>query len=111
MIKRDEYLNGFTRRVKTGCGWMYVTVNNNTDREPFEVFLNIGKAGGCAASQAEAIGRLVSLLLRNKVPIEKVKEQMKGISCHLPIHEGAKSCSDAISMAIEGKKDEILDNS
>ena len=100
MIERDEYLKGYTKRVKTGCGWMYVTVNLSEDK-PFEIFLNIGKAGGCAASQAEAIGRLVSLLLRNKVPLRKIKKQLREISCHLPIYEGAKSCSDAISKAME----------
>ncbi|MCC6346496.1 MAG: TSCPD domain-containing protein, partial [Nitrospirales bacterium] len=71
---------------------------------PFEVFTNIGKAGGCAASQAEAIGRLISLALRSNVEPEEIWKQMKGISCHQTSWtEGGKilSCADAIAKALE----------
>ncbi|HEX8948185.1 MAG TPA: TSCPD domain-containing protein, partial [Dissulfurispiraceae bacterium] len=65
---------------------------------------NIGKAGGCAASQAEAIGRLISLSLRSDIEPEEIVKQLKGISCHQPSwYEGGRvlSCSDAIAKAIE----------
>ena len=62
------------------------------------------RAGGCASSQAEAIGRLVSLALRSNIEPEEIAKQLKGISCHSPAWaSGGKisSCSDAISKAIE----------
>ena len=72
-IDREEILNGKTVRVKTGCGYMYITVNQKGDK-PFEVFLEIGKAGGCVSSQSEALGRLVSLCLRNNIDVESYPE-------------------------------------
>ena len=62
--KRPDVINGTTRAMHTGCGGLYVTINADENGMPFEVFNQIGKAGGCAASQSEAIGRLVSLALR-----------------------------------------------
>ncbi|GAB4537268.1 MAG: vitamin B12-dependent ribonucleotide reductase [Thermodesulfovibrionia bacterium] len=102
--KRPEVVKGTTRLMKTGCGHLYVTINEDGKGNPFELFTHMGKAGGCAASQAEAIGRLVSLALRSNVePIEIVK-QLRGISCHSPSWtNGGRilSCSDAIAKAIE----------
>ncbi|MFO0753311.1 MAG: vitamin B12-dependent ribonucleotide reductase [Thermodesulfovibrionales bacterium] len=102
--KRPALIKGSTRLLKTGCGNLYVTVNEDETGKPFEVFTNIGKAGGCAASQAEAIGRLVSLALRSNVEPEEIWKQMKGISCHQTSWtEGGKilSCADAIAKALE----------
>lgn len=102
--KRPAVINGSTHLLKTGCGNLYVTINEDETGRPFEVFTNIGKAGGCAASQAEAIGRLISLALRSNVEPEEIWKQMKGISCHQPSWtEGGKilSCSDAIAKALE----------
>ncbi|MFA5352946.1 MAG: vitamin B12-dependent ribonucleotide reductase [Thermodesulfovibrionales bacterium] len=102
--KRPTLLKGSTRLMKTGCGNLYVTVNEDENGRPFEVITNIGKAGGCAASQAEAIGRLISLSLRANIEPEELVKQLKGISCHQPTWgEGGKivSCSDAIAKALE----------
>ncbi len=102
--KRPAEIKGSTRSMSTGCGALYVTVNEDEKGMPFEIFNHIGKAGGCAASQSEAIGRLVSLALRcNIAPVEIIK-QLKGISCHQPAWaSGGKisSCADAIAKAIE----------
>jgi ribonucleoside-diphosphate reductase alpha chain len=102
--KRPSVINGTTRLMKTGCGNLYVTINEDGDGKPFEVFTNIGKAGGCASSQAEAIGRLISLSLRSNVEPEEVIKQLMGISCHQPSwhDEGGRilSCSDAIAKAL-----------
>jgi ribonucleoside-diphosphate reductase alpha chain len=69
------------------------------------VFNQMGKAGGCAASQSEAIGRLVSLALRSGVQPDTIIKQLKGISCHLPSWGGngdkILSCADAVAKAIE----------
>jgi ribonucleoside-diphosphate reductase alpha chain len=100
---REEVVTGKTRKMNTGCGNLYVTINSD-DRGMFEVFTAMGKAGGCAASQNEAIGRLVSLALRSNVSPEAIVEQLQGISCHRPAWEkGGRilSCADAISKAIQ----------
>ncbi|MBF0338102.1 MAG: vitamin B12-dependent ribonucleotide reductase [Nitrospirae bacterium] len=102
--KRPKTIKGSTEAMLTGCGNLYVTVNLDEKGVPFEVFNHIGKAGGCAASQSEAIGRLVSLALRCNIVIDEIIKQLKGISCHQPIWtNGGKisSCSDAIAKAIE----------
>ncbi len=102
--KRPEVIKGSTRFMKTGCGNLYVTINEDDDGHLFELFTSMGKAGGCAASQSEAIGRLVSLAFRSNIEPEEVIKQLKGISCHSPAwHDGGKilSCSDAIAKALE----------
>ncbi len=102
--KRPEIIKGTTRHLKTGCGHIYVTINEDEDGNLFELFTHMGKAGGCASSQAEAIGRLVSLALRGNIEPIEIMKQLKGISCHSPTWaSGGKisSCSDAISKAIE----------
>ncbi|MCG6553070.1 MAG: vitamin B12-dependent ribonucleotide reductase [Candidatus Magnetominusculus sp. LBB02] len=102
--KRPKVIKGTTEATLTGCGNLYVTINEDEQGMPFEVFNHIGKAGGCAASQSEAIGRLVSLALRCNISPEEIITQLKGISCHQPIWaNGGKisSCSDAIAKAVE----------
>ncbi|HEY4744001.1 MAG TPA: vitamin B12-dependent ribonucleotide reductase, partial [Desulfuromonadaceae bacterium] len=72
-IKRDRprALKGWTYQMQTGCGPLYVTINeDNTGL--FELFTTMGKAGGCAASQSEAIGRMVSLAWRSGVQARQV---------------------------------------
>lgn len=101
---RPTVLTGKTIKVQTGCGKMYVTVNLNQNGKVFELFTNIGKAGGCATSQCEAIGRLASLSLKSGIEPEKLIKQLKGISCHMKIGFGKNqilSCSDAIGKALE----------
>lgn len=102
--ERPAVLIGKTIEVTTGCGKMYVTINQDSDGKIFEVFTSIGKAGGCAQSQAEAIGRLISLNLRSGVEPEFIIRQLKGISCHTPYGFGSKrilSCADAVGHALE----------
>jgi len=101
---REDVIHGSTRKIRTGCGNLYVTLNEDEEGNLFEIFNQIGKAGGCAASQSEAIGRLVSLAFRSGIEPEAVIRQLKGISCHTPVwHREGKilSCADAISKAIE----------
>jgi len=100
---RPQVTTGQTRKMITGCGNLYVTINQD-ERGMFEVFAAMGKAGGCGASQNEAIARLTSLALRSNVSPEAIMEQLRGISCHRPAWEkGQKvlSCADAIAKAIE----------
>jgi ribonucleoside-diphosphate reductase alpha chain len=102
--KRPEMIKGSTRLMKTGCGHLYITINEDEKGHLFELFTSMGKAGGCASSQAEAIGRLISLALRSNIDPCEVVNQLKGISCHQPSWaDGGRilSCSDAIARAIE----------
>ncbi|RMG91814.1 MAG: vitamin B12-dependent ribonucleotide reductase [Candidatus Dadabacteria bacterium] len=102
--KRDRplVLTGKTYQMQTGCGPLYVTINED-EQGLFEVFTTMGKAGGCAASQCEAIGRLVSLAWRSGVKPEPVVRQLRGISCHKPAGFGPNrvlSCADALAIAV-----------
>ena len=101
---RPTRMLGQTIVMTTGCGKLYVTINED-EHGPFEVFAQMGKAGGCAASQSEALARMISLAFRSGVEPKEVIRQLKGISCHLPAWEqgGSKivSCADAIGRAIE----------
>ncbi|MFC1667532.1 vitamin B12-dependent ribonucleotide reductase [Candidatus Omnitrophota bacterium] len=95
---------GTTTKVNTGCGNLYITINVDDKGMPFEVFIQMGKAGGCAASQLEAVGRLVSLALRSGIENRKIVEQLRGIRCPSPSWEkGGRifSCADAIARVLE----------
>ena len=89
--------------MDTGCGPLYVTINED-EEGIFELFTTMGKAGGCASSQCEAIGRMVSLAWRSGVEAGPVIKQLVGISCHQPAGFGVEkvlSCADAVAKAIE----------
>ena len=102
--KRPDVLIGSTRRMKTGCGNIYITINEDEDGNVFEVFTSMGKSGGCASSQAEAMGRLISLGLRSNLDPETIITQLKGVSCHQPSWQSGGrilSCADAIAKCLE----------
>jgi ribonucleoside-diphosphate reductase alpha chain len=101
--ERPKALKGWTYQMQTGCGPLYITINEDNSGL-FEVFTTMGKAGGCAASQCEAIGRMVSLAWRSGVQAKSVVKQLLGISCHSPSGFGDNkvlSCSDAVARAIQ----------
>ncbi len=101
---RPVVTTGTTTKITTGCGNLYITINVDAKNMPFEVFIQMGKAGGCAASQLEAIGRLVSLALRSGVENKKIVDQLRGIRCPSPSwQKGGRifSCADAIARVLE----------
>lgn len=118
--KRPEVLEGPTRKQKTGCGNLFVTLNYDEGRENlFETFVELGKSGGCASCQNEAIGRLTSFLLRCNADPRAIAGQLIGIKCHRPYGgtgpNAIYSCPDAIGKAIAKElgmeiKDEIGDS-
>ncbi|MCU0798643.1 MAG: vitamin B12-dependent ribonucleotide reductase [Candidatus Thermoplasmatota archaeon] len=105
--ERPKLIHGITGRVDTGCGALYVTIN--ADRfGPFEMFANLGKGGGCAAAQIEAIARQASLSLRSGIDPWQIVKQLKGIRCPNPknaplgmAEESVLSCPDGMAKALE----------
>ncbi|MBT4497573.1 MAG: adenosylcobalamin-dependent ribonucleoside-diphosphate reductase [Gemmatimonadetes bacterium] len=101
--RRPAVTRGVTERVRTGEGNIYVTINE--DEEGLcEVFSTIGKAGGNAAAQSEAISRLISLALRSGIDTHEVIRELKGISGPNPVWEDGElilSTPDAIGKAME----------
>jgi ribonucleoside-diphosphate reductase alpha chain len=104
-LSRPETLEGFTTRVKTGLGRLYVTVTELNGR-PFEVFATIGKSGRSTTAKTEAIGRLVSLALRSGVVVDEIVDQLKGIGGEHPVFQNGGlvlSIPDAIGHVLENR--------
>ena len=101
--RRPAVTHGMTEQIRTGEGKIYVTINE--DEEGLcEVFSTIGKAGGNAAAQSEAISRLISLALRSGIDPHEVVSELKGISGPTPVWENGElilSTPDAIGKAME----------
>lgn len=94
---------GQTRRLRTGEGSLYITINED-ENGLCEVFTTIGKAGGNAAAQSEAISRLISLALRSGIDPHAIVKQLKGISGPNPAWEDGRlvlSTPDAIGKALD----------
>lgn len=102
--KRPEVMAGKTYRMKTGYGNLYITINDDEEGKPFEVFATIGKSGGFFQEQSEAICRLSSLAMRAGVRVEEVIGDLKGIRGPMPIftEKGTVlSLPDAIGRVLE----------
>ena len=94
---------GSTRRIRTGEGTLYITINED-ENGLCEIFTTIGKAGGNAAAQSEAISRLISLALRSGIDPNAIIKQLKGISGPNPTWEDGRlilSTPDAIGKALD----------
>lgn len=104
-VERPEIVYGFTQKVETGMGVLYVTINE-IDGKPFELFTTIGKSGRSITAKAEAIGRLVSLALRAGIEPIDIVRQLKGIGGEHPVFQKKGlllSIPDAIAWILENR--------
>ena len=104
---RPDLVYGFTQKVSTGHGLMYVTINEVNGR-PFELFATIGKSGRSITAKAEAIGRLISLALRSGIEVKDIAKQIKGIGGEMPVFNVARkgqvvSIPDGIAWVLENR--------
>jgi ribonucleoside-diphosphate reductase alpha chain len=104
--KRPGVLTGRTVASSVGCGPLYVTVNEDPNGQPFEIFFKLGKSGSCQGSYLEALGVAMSVGLRYGADPQKYIEKFRGMRCPNPKLRdsdgpGAHSCADGISNALE----------
>lgn len=107
---RPQMLNGKTYRVSTPLGTAYITVNENGESQPFEIFIHTTKAGSETNAVSEATGRLLSYLLRLTSPIppqDRLKEVVRQLSGIGGVHSlgfgpnRVLSLPDAIAQCIQ----------
>jgi ribonucleoside-diphosphate reductase alpha chain len=103
-VKTPTILSAVRIRSNTPFGHMHLTisVDPKSERE-LEVFAQLGKAGDVAASDLEAICRMVSLFLRSGGTMDLVMDQLEGIGSHLsiPTKDGrVMSLGDALGKTI-----------
>jgi ribonucleoside-diphosphate reductase alpha chain len=119
--KKERYrvLPGSTYQVDTPLGATFVTINSNGHGRPFEVFLTTGKAGSETTAVSEAIGRLISYILRLNSPIpedkrlSEVARQLRGIGGSRPLGFGASrvlSLPDGVSQVLAEHLGEIVEH-
>lgn len=101
---------GVTVSKPTPTGTAHITMNDDEQDHPFEVFLEIGKAGSDIKAMSEAMGRLMSLVLRLASPlspedrVQAIVDQIKGIggARHLGFgKDRVRSLPDAVAQALE----------
>ncbi|MDO9545747.1 MAG: adenosylcobalamin-dependent ribonucleoside-diphosphate reductase [Pelolinea sp.] len=106
---RPRFLPGYTFGVETPVGKTFVTVNENGNSQPFEVFINTAKAGSDVAADGEAIGRLISYILRLSSPVEpseriqEVWRQLSGLGGGRPMGFGpnrVRSLPDGLAQVL-----------
>jgi ribonucleoside-diphosphate reductase alpha chain len=106
---RPHSLAGHTYRMQTPIGTAFITVNDTPDGEPFEVFVQVGKGGSDTMAVAEALGRLISLILRlpsslsPKRRLEETISQLSRIGGGQPTGFGASkilSLPDALARVL-----------
>lgn len=106
---RPRAAEGTTYRMPTPLGTMFATVTRNGGGQPFEVFMQVGKAGSDTAAVTEALGRLISLVLRLPSPLspadrlQQVVDQLAGIGGGRQLGFGpnrVRSLPDAVSQVL-----------
>jgi ribonucleoside-diphosphate reductase alpha chain len=106
---RPFKVSGATYKIETPVGSVYVTVNQTENNQPFEVFINAGKAGSDITAMAEALGRVISKSLKfgaslnSRDRAEIITHQLSGIGGRKSVGFGSnkvRSLPDAIALAL-----------
>jgi ribonucleoside-diphosphate reductase alpha chain len=101
-FKRPKVIQGETYKVRSGCGKLYITINEGVNGNPYEIFIQSDGAGGCEAGN-QALGRIISTALRNDVPVRSIIKQLRKVKCAAAMKnefaEG-KSCADIIGKVL-----------
>lgn len=109
VLPRPMMVEGVTYGTDTPVGKTYITINHDENRQPFEVFITVGKSGSDVAAMADALGRMISLNLRiNGVlpPRERIRQvvaQLIGIGGARSVGFGenkVRSLPDAIAKVL-----------
>ena len=115
---RPTRLHGATYQVDTPLGKSFITINENNSNEPFEAFVSTAKAGSETSAISEAMGRLISYVLRISSPIvpqvrlEELVRQLEGIGGSRSLGFGpnrVRSLPDGVARALRGYLDDKLD--
>ena len=109
---RPDSLSGVTQRVETGYGKLYVTINEDENGRPFELFANIGHSGGYTNSFTEALAKVISTALRSGVDPEEIVDELHGTrSPKVAWDKGEQiqSIPDAIGTALRRYLDDEID--
>jgi len=110
-IEGVDPIESYTRKVPFGCGNMYVDINVIKMR-PVRVFIRIGKCGACQRALLEAVGRLVTIMLEQGDPLERIVHTLIGIRCteasvgsartdHSGKRQVVLSCMDALAKELK----------
>lgn len=109
LSKRPYVMKGSTYKLNTPVGSAFITINEDENYNPMELFINVGKAGSDVQAMAEALGRTISSSLRSdanldhKQKIKEIAEQLSGIGGRRTVGFGlnkVRSLPDAVSIAI-----------
>jgi len=103
--QRPPVMRGRTVNTNVGCGPLYITMNEDEQGRPFEVFFKLGKSGSCQQSYLEALGVAMSVGLRYGADPQKFVEKFEGMRCPNPkMRDGngptTLSCADGISQGL-----------
>ena len=101
---RPDKLRSTSMRKETPLGTMFVHISEDDRGNAFDVFISLGKAGGSAMADAEALGRMVSLALRSGIALPEIVRQLRGISSDRAVGLGPNkvlSMPDAVGIALE----------
>ncbi|MFB6109898.1 MAG: LAGLIDADG family homing endonuclease, partial [Halodesulfurarchaeum sp.] len=109
---RPAALQGVSQRIDTGYGKLYVTINEDAEGRPFELFANIGHSGGFTNSFTEALAKVISTALRSGVDPSEIVDELKGTrSPKVAWDKGEQinSIPDAIGTALRRHLEDEID--
>ena len=99
---RPRTLSGVTKKIQTGHGPLYVSMNDD-EFGPRECFVVLGKPGGTAAAFSDALGRMISLAMTHGASPAEVVHQLRGIQDGHPMGFGPNavlSVPDGVAKAM-----------